>query len=141
MTREEYDAVRNLATGYIPIMMELAYLCRARRGEIEQLRRSDVLEEGLRLQRSKGSEGEITLWSPRLRAAVDAAKAYNADAPSPLSGAFLIHDRHGAPIKKNAFDTAWQKVMAKAEAQGVERFTFHDLKARGARRRGYRDPR
>lgn len=131
VSREDYEKVRALATGYIPIMMEIAYLCRARRGEITTLKRSDVLEEGLRLVRAKGSEGEITLWSPRLRAAVEAAKAYNAGAPSPVTGAWLIHDKAGQPIKKNAFDSAWQKVMAKAEAEGVDRFTFHDLKAAG----------
>lgn len=96
------------------------------------LRRSDELEDGLRLVRLKGSEGEITAWTPRLRAAVDAAKAFNAGAPTPISGAYLIHDKHGHQINKNAFDSAWRRLMTKVEAAGIERFTFHDLKAMGA---------
>jgi len=134
VTPQEYDTALALATGYLPIMMELAYLCRARRGEILALRRSDELEAGLRLVRAKGSEGEITAWTPRLRAAVDAAKAFNPDAPSPISGAYLIHDRHGQPIKKNAFDSAWRRLMTRVEGEGIERFTFHDLKAAGISR-------
>jgi integrase len=112
-------------------MMELAYLCLARVGEIRALRRSDATEEGLRLVRAKGSEGEVTTWSPRLRAAVEAAKALHRDAPTPIGGAYLIHDRAGQPIKKNAFDSAWRRLMDKVEAAGIERFTFHDLKAMG----------
>lgn len=61
------------------------------------------------------------------------------DAPTPLKpeDRFLIHDKWGKPIKKNAFDTAWQRIRAKAMKDGwenrklVEQFTFHDLKAKG----------
>ncbi len=131
VTPAEYGAAHGLATGYLAIMMELAYLCRARRGEITALRRSDETEDGLRLVRSKGSEGEITAWSPRLRAAVDAAKAWNPGAPSPIGGGYLLHDKAGQPIKKNAFDSAWRRLMDKVTAAGVDPFTFHDLKAMG----------
>jgi len=134
VTVDEYNTALSLATGYLPVMMEIAYLCRARRGEIQNLRRSDELAEGLRLIRAKGSEGEITAWSPRLRAAVEAAKALNPRAPSPIGGAYLIHDRLGRPIQKNAFDSAWGRLRAKFMAAGVERFTFHDLKAMGITR-------
>lgn len=137
--------VHRLATGYLAIMMELAYLCRARRGEITALRRSDETEEGLRLVRSKGSEGEITAWSTRLRAAVDAAKAWNPSAPSPIGGGYLLHDKAGQPIKKNAFDSAWRRLMDKVTAAGVDPFTYHDLKAAGVTRHktnfgGHRSP-
>lgn len=128
---DEYAVALSLATGYLPIMMELAYLCRARVGEIRELRRSDVLKDGLRLVRAKGSEGEITLWTQRLSAAVDRAKDWNLDAPTPIGGAYLIHDKAGQPIKKNAFDSAWRRLMDKVESAGIERFTFHDLKAMG----------
>lgn len=132
VTQDEYQTALRLATGYLPVMMELAYLCRARRGEVCALRHSDILEEGLRVIRGKGSEGEITAWTPRLRDAVEAAKRIHPGAPVPIKGgAYLIHDKAGLPIKKNAFDTAWQRLMAKVVAAGGERFTFHDLKARG----------
>lgn len=38
----------------------------------------------------------------------------------------------GKAIKAAAFDTAWQRLMGKAMEAGLrERFTFHDLKAKG----------
>lgn len=111
--------------------MELAYLCRARWGEVAALKISDLTPEGVRLVRTKGSEGEITAWSPRLRQVVRDCKAYNAGAPSPISGAYLIHDKTGAPIKQNAFQSAWGRAMRPWVAQGGERFTYHDIKAMG----------
>lgn len=114
--------------GYIPLFMELAYLCRARWSEVAALRHSDLLDEGVRLIRGKGSESEITAWTPRLRAVVDDCLAFNQSAPVPIKGAYLIHDKAGNPIKRNAFQSAWGRAMRKWEG---ERFTFHDLKASG----------
>ncbi len=127
----EYAAALTLATGYIPLFMEFAYLCRARRGEIAALTKADCLPEGIRLMRSKGSEGEITATTPRLRAAIKAANNYNPNAPVLLKGATLIHDKNGLSIKKNALDSAWRRFMDKVEKAGIERFTLHDLKAAG----------
>lgn len=79
--------------------------------------------------------------SPRLQAAIDAAKAIYPSAPAPIDGAFLLHDAKGLKVQKNRFDSAWQRVMEKAVTVGIEidgqqlkleeAFTFHDLKAKG----------
>lgn len=123
---------------YIALMMELAYLTRQRVSEVRDRRVSEVTDAYLVTRRGKGSDGEHTLWSPRLRAVVDACMEYNRKAPTPINPAerFLIHDKAGKPIKKNAFDTAWKRVFAKAqttapEGKKLEHFTFHDLKAKG----------
>lgn len=131
VTQEEFEAFKATTSGYIPLFMELAYLCRARWSEVAKLKRSDILPEGLQLIRLKGSEGEITRKSPRLAAVLDACRAYNSDAPTPVTGAYLIHDSHGKPIKQNTFQTAWGRAMVEWEAAGNERFTFHDIKAAG----------
>lgn len=127
----EFQAFKATTSGAIPVFMELAYLCRARWSEIAALRNSDILDDGLRLVRKKGSEGEITAWTPRLLAAVDAAKAFNPAAPTPLAGGYLLHTDKGQPIRRNAFQSAWGRAMRKWVANGGERFTFHDLKAAG----------
>lgn len=124
---------------YVAMMMELAYLCRQRRNEVASRRATEITETGLITYRGKGSKGELTRWSERLRAAVDACLSYNKDAPTPLKpdDRYLIHDKWGRPIKKNAFDTAWQRVRDKAMTTGsnnkvlTESFTFHDIKAKG----------
>lgn len=124
----EFDLVQKLANDRTAVMMELAYLLRARRKEVLALRRENIGEDGVYLCRGKGSENEVTRWTPRLQDAVKAAQALHRDVISP----WLIHDRQGQPIKASAQDTAWQRLMDKALANGLkERFTFHDIKAKG----------
>jgi hypothetical protein len=132
----EYTAVLELAQEwaaagrypYLWIMMELAYLLRARRSEVERLQRSQIQGDILDWQRAKGSRGEYTRISPRLRTAIEAGKRLEAD----IASRYIVH-RRGQRITKNAFDSAWQRLMDEAERRGLvaERFTFHDLKAKG----------
>ena len=96
--------------------MELAYLCRGRYSEVMGLHSSHVGEDGLTVLRAKGSEGEITLWSERLRAAV-----------SDVNGGEYICYRYS----KSAFRSAWRRLQGKMESAGIEPFPFHDLKAKG----------
>lgn len=136
--------------------MELSYLCRARRGEVFQYKTTDFREDGLYLKRTKGSNAEITGWSRRLEDALAHCRAIYPDAPTPIRGAYILHDKRGLPYTKNALDSAWQRVMDKATTIGAElpedlleaaraagartqgnrawltdRFTFHDIKHKG----------
>lgn len=131
VSQDEFEAFKESTRGYTPLFMELAYLCRARWSEVATLKDSDCLQQGLRIIRGKGSKGEITAWTPRLLAAVEACNGFNSRAPVPIAGKYLIHDSHGLPIKQNAFQSAWGRAMRKWVAEGKERFTFHDLKAAG----------
>lgn len=123
----EYETAYRLAPEWLKAAMEIAYLCRARRGEVLGMPVSAVLPEGLLLDRLKGSKSEVIRWSPRLRAAVDMAKAHNRTTISP----WLLHTPQGQQIATSAFNSAWRRLMGKLEAEGVKPFPFHDLKARG----------
>ncbi|OQX38087.1 MAG: hypothetical protein B0D91_05185 [Oceanospirillales bacterium LUC14_002_19_P2] len=68
---ESYWLVYNLLPPYWQAIMELSYILRSRVGELATICMDDILEEGLYYQRSKGSNPEITLWTDRLRKAVD----------------------------------------------------------------------
>lgn len=125
----EFDLVKQLATvPYLPLFMEIAYLCRARFNEIADMQTDQVRDNGVFLKRSKGSNNELTLWSPRLKATIDAARALNAN----VTSRYLIHDKHGAKILYPAFRSAWRRLIHRALASGLsDRFTFHDIKAKG----------
>jgi len=131
----EYTTAINVAmeggSPYIAAFMELAVLCRARCSEIASLTHADVGQDGICLRRNKGSTGEITTWTKRLEGAVNYARSLHPHAVTPISGSYLIHNSDGLPITMSGFKSAWQRLMVKVEAKGIESFTFHDLKAKG----------
>jgi integrase len=125
----EYTHVFNLAKSppYIKPAMELAYLMRLRLSEALALQHSDIRDDGVLARRTKGSKTQIVGWSNRLHAAVDSAESKAA-----IKSFYVIHDAKGQPIRTSTFQTAWNRLMKTAIEKGLtERFTFHDLKAKG----------
>lgn len=119
VTDEELqDAIKN-TKGHMRLFIELAYLLAARKCEVLDLRRDDLLPEGVRVRRSKGSKTNIIMWSERLERAVNEALGI----PSTIASFYLLHDNNGQPIKSSSLDTAWQRA-------GFP-FTPHDLKRKG----------
>lgn len=132
VTEQEYRHVFELAGKWphVQVAMEFAYLCRMRLCEVLDLRQSDMTETGVHVRRRKGSRDNITTWSPRLEAAVKISRALPMPAAIPINP-HLIRGATGQKMTESGFQTLWQRLMAEAVEQGVERFTFHDLKARG----------
>lgn len=137
---------------YLQPIMELAYLCRLRLAEVLDLTKANIKPNGLLIVRRKNSRGNITTWTPRLRAAVDQALAL------PRKIAQLHDDKHhlipsrdGGRLRESTVQTAWQRLIKEALESGLEqRFTCHDLKAKGITdteradklaASGHRDPR
>lgn len=130
ITDAEYRHVYNLATPAMKCAMELAYLCRARKIEVRGFKRSHCTDEGLLINRAKGSKTQIIRWTPRLRAAVDLGK--QASGKVMTLDPYILNRHGGGPITESGFNTAWQRLMRKAKESGLaEGFTFHDLKAKG----------
>ena len=119
VTDEELTAAIKSAKGYMKLFIELAYLLAARKSEVLDLRRDDLLPEGVRVRRSKGSNTNIVLWSDRLERVVNEALG----TPSKIASFYLLHDNNGQPIRPSSFDTAWQRAK--------HPFTAHDLKRKG----------
>ena len=128
---------------YLWIVMELALLCRLRGIEVIRLTDANATDVGIRVNRVKGSNDNVVRWSPRLRAAWDAACTLRAETlakharPVPIRAElrFLFVDKTGTPLKKNALNKAWQSLMNTAlEEKAItaeQRFTLHGLKHRG----------
>jgi len=141
VTDAEYQAVYDRAPEWLQLCMEFAYLCRLRRGEVigpdltdahgvvVGLHREHVLDEGMRVIRSKGSRTQIITWTPRLKGVVKRALKLPSN---PATMKHLIHDKRGQKIRSEAFKSAWGRLMKKAVREtGVKPFTFHDLKRKG----------
>lgn len=128
---------------HLSYVMELAYLCRLRGIEVVTLTDANELHEGVLTNRRKGSRDNVVRWTPRLRAAWDAAKQRRAQVwaargtaiPLHAERRFIITAEHGGALGKSGLDTAWQRFITKAIEEGVilpeQRFGLHDLKRRG----------
>ena len=131
ITDELYRKVRRTMLPLYRAAMEIAYQCRAREIEIFALTYDDLLKEGVYLNRAKGSIPEITLWNRRLRTAVNMVRSVCTHPNS----RHLFHESDGSPIEPQKFAARFKDCMRRRVAAGKiapeERFTFHDMKAKG----------
>lgn len=128
---------------YLWAVIVLAYRCRLRSIEVLTLTEAQVDDVGIVTARRKGSRDNHVRWSPELRDAVEAARAYRSSVwerratPSPIQpGARrLFVSQTGGVIASSTLKTAWRRLMDAAIADNVltqaQRFTLHGLKHRG----------
>lgn len=109
--------------------MELCYLLYNRISETLKLMRSDLLDDGVNVERLKGSKTNIVRWSPRLREAVKSKHK--------VASVYVLHDDKGQKVSYNRLRYHWDKLMSRceelAEEKGIvfSRFHRHHLKAKG----------
>lgn len=131
---------------YLWPLLEIKYLCRMRSVEVVQLTDAHASDEGLYISRAKGSNDNIVKWTPRLRAAWDAALAIrsrtlarpsNRGRPVPIRAdqRFVFLSESGTPLTRGGLSSAWQDLIhAAMDAEVIareHRFTLHGLKHRG----------
>lgn len=128
---------------YLWYVIEISYLCRLRGIETVTLTDANETEEGVLTNRRKGSRDNIVRWTPRLRAAWNAAIEYRNQVwsdkkmPVPMNPEQrpVIVAAHGGKLQKSSLDTSWQRLITSAIAEEVitenERFGLHDLKRQG----------
>lgn len=129
--------------GYLWAVIELAYLLRLRGIEVLDLTDAAALENGIHVIRRKGSRGNITEWSPRLRAAWDYLSERRQTIHQKRKTAVRMHahQRHlvvaedGNPLARDSLSSAWDRFIKGAIKAGKiaaeDRFALHDLKRKG----------
>lgn len=137
---------RGSCAPYLAPLMELAFMCRMRRGEVVRLTEGDATADGIDVRRLKGSLDNVVRWTPALRAAwalaLDArartlATKRNKDRPVPIrkEDRALFVQADGSPLDTDAVDKAIQKLRRSAQQDGIipkgMRFSLHGLKHRG----------
>jgi integrase len=115
--------------------------------EMVKLTEAHGSDKGLYITRRKGSNDNIVKWTPRLRAAWEAALAVRAKTlarpsnkgrPIPIrpEQRYVFLSESGTPLTNAGLDNAWQDLIHAAMDAGViitpdQRFTLHGLKHRG----------
>lgn len=128
---------------YMPIAMEIAYLCRMRLSEVLDMTETNALPDGLLINRRKGSRSNIVAWTENLSALWQSAISKRNEIlaekhqPLPEKHPIFISERTGDILQSGALKTAKKRIDALAKAKAIElgitytHFTFHDLKRKG----------
>lgn len=127
VTDDEFLAVRALAPAMVAYAMDLALLCGMDRSTILALERRNITSEGLEFTRRKTGERQLIRWNDDLRETIDAILR-----EPPRLRAALICTRNGRPYTADGFKSLWHRTMQAAVERGIERFHFHDLRAKSA---------
>ncbi|MBL1140399.1 MAG: integrase [Proteobacteria bacterium] len=121
----------------------IGYELRARGIETNQLTDADISDIGLKNERVKGSNTNITKWSDGLiqtikflterRQKIWDKKKY--PIPAKKSERYLFVTETGSPLKRASLTTAYNRLIQLAIKEGImtkgDRFGLHDLKRRG----------
>jgi len=132
ITHEEYNALYSVSPDVVRVAMELAYLCCARQNDVLEMKKSQLMAEGILIKQSKTAVAQIKAWSERLRAAIELAKALPLN--EGMSSLFILHQPTGHKYTRDGFNSRWRKAKEDARIKYPHLsfdFTFHDLKAKG----------
>ncbi|WP_372165321.1 tyrosine recombinase XerC [Xanthomonas euvesicatoria] len=128
---------------YLWAAMELAYQARLRGIEVLTLTDAQDIGDELLTNRRKGSRDTLVRKGSQLSTAIQALQTYRQKIwdgrkmPTPLhpNARFLFVGEDGDQLSKSGFNTAWQRMMKNAIADGIlplaDRFAMHGLKHRG----------
>ena len=111
------------------VAMDMALLTGLRQGDILSLTRDSLTVDGILIQTSKTGAGLMIQYTPALEEVLNSAKKLK---PQVGPGQFLIRSRSGKRYSSSGFKANWQRLMKKAMDQGIEHFTFNDIRAKSA---------
>ena len=123
----EYQAIYALASPMMQVAMDLAVLTGLRRGDLLELTRDNLTDEGILVRTSKTGKALLIEWSDELRQVVERARKIKPQVRMPL-----LCTRNGTAYTAGGFNANWQRLMRKAAKRGLARFHFHDLRAKSA---------
>ena len=139
----EYQAFKNYAPPMIKAAMEVAVITGLRRGDLLNLKSSD-LENEKPITTNKTGKKVIFKLTPDLQAAIQLAKSTRT-----MPSIYLITNRKNQPYTGRGFGTTWRTYMKKAVVDGIlpEPFLWNDLRSKagsdhesGDRLLGHQDP-
>lgn len=123
----EYQAVYKIAPPVIQCAMEIARQTGLRLGDLLKLNeRENLLDDGLYVETGKTGRKLLFLWTDELQAVVERCKGLRTVTHLQR---YLLPNREGNRYTVFGFSTLWQRVMAKAFPEKMDRFQFRDIRA------------
>lgn len=121
ITADERAALLAAASPSMRLIIEMAYITAMRKGDLLNIRLSDVKDEGLYVRQGKTGKRQLFEWTPTLRRIVADARKL----PRRVQTLYLFTSRKGTPYTSDGFDSNWQRIMKRAGVTGAH---FHDLR-------------
>lgn len=110
----------------VALAAELAYLTGKAQGQVIQLTRGQITDDGVCFDARKRGRRTLVEWTPALRSVVDQCLAL----PTRITSTYLIPNMDGQPYSSGGFKGMWQRLMNAWVAEGNEHFTFHDIRGK-----------
>lgn len=125
--RWEIQELLSVAPELLRVYVPFKILTGFRQGQILALRKDQLKDDGIHYVQTKRGKRRIMIWTPDLRAAIDAIGKL----PRPVASMYLFCNRKGQPYSPDGFRSIGHRAMAKAlqSTRLSERFTEHDLRA------------
>ena len=108
--------------------IKVKYITGQRQRDILDIKLADISEDGIYFINSKTKKRFLMEFSEELREAVTQARAIKRK----VGTLFLFATRTGTPYTSDGFKSIWQRRMRLFVADGNERFTEHDIRAKTA---------
>lgn len=131
--KNEQPATR--AERIVAVGVELEFLCAQSKSDVLKIRRADLDDDGIHIQRGKTGVRICVGWSPRLIAAKERALALQQDEPTGkkrIASMYLIANQTGGAYTPHGWSALFHRVMNAYIATGGLRFSPHDMRAAGA---------
>lgn len=123
-TAKGLDSLLNATNNeMMKLVIRFAAITGWREGDIRLLHKSQLLDEGIFLRTSKRGKKQLWVWTPELRAIVDAAKALRS---KKVTGLWVFSSRTGTPYTIDGFQSNWARIRSKAGLKGMH---FHDIRS------------
>jgi integrase len=128
VTQAEFDAFKARVPLRMQLAMELSALTGQRQGDVLSMRWTQVDWEANKIRFKQAKTGK------RLAVKITETVRANLDKWKELCphGEYVVTRRDGQRYSSDGFRAIWQRHQRRWKAQGFERFTYHDLRAKAA---------
>jgi integrase len=138
VTDAEFIMLQEKASESVRAIIQVAYLTGMRRGDILDLKLTDLEELGIRNRQNKTKKKQIFKWTPALRATVKLAiSARKVPKISDIHAEkWLFTNRKAEQVTVTGFNSAWSRLRKKCNLEDMH---FHDIRSKAisdARRKG-----
>ena len=122
ISMEEYAAIYSYAGPRLQVIMDLCVRTGQRITAVLQIKRADLLEEGIRFPHHKTKTKGVVKWTPELREVVDRARGLSGN----VLALTLLHNRRGKAPDYSTVKIQWDKACKAAKVADAH---MHDLRA------------